>query len=231
MLLSTPAQTHSVDLTVTAPTVIPPGERMTAQVRVAAKQPCELTGLQWDAPQLLTLAPAEMPFPVSLPAGGAFETGAEFLSDSQREGFGELRAALQIRLPDGAEETLACVAWISVFTREVASDDEQLSDPLRRRLMEVVNARARNGHIFLADYAAFFDDFLNVEIPQRIAERLSEEFNFPSEGLPLDAETRYEMILGNKTFYGIERLELIAEEECEESDDRFDPTEAREVLV
>lgn len=118
--------------------------------------------------------------------------------------------------------------WLSVFKKQEANKEE-LSSELRKRLIQVVNYRPRNGHIFLANYELFFNDFLNIEIPEGTSRFLSEEFGLPSEGFPVNDELRLEIIHGRFSFYGIEELELLAEEDCNESDDRFDADEAREV--
>ncbi len=231
MQLTTPTETPLVQVAATAPTVVQPGEEVVVTIAVEARQPVELLALQWEAPEVVRLVPDQrLDLPVSLRAGERFEARQVFLTDPQQEGFGEMHATLALRGEGETARTAASwTAWISVFEPMKAPDDEPLNDRGRRRLIEVVNARARNGHIFLADSVAFFDDFLHILISERLAAVLAREFGFADEGLPLDRAAYLHVILGLLSFYGIEKLELIAEEECEESDDRFDPDEAREV--
>ena len=49
------------------------------------------------------------------------------------------------------------------------------------------------------------------------------------EPLPVNEETFYRIATGDVSYYGIEKFELIAEEECVESDDRFDAENLKEV--
>lgn len=231
MLLTTPVRSTFADLAFIAPTVIQPGESAVVAVRVNAIQPCELLALVWNVPPSLKISPTTEPqLPVKLEAGRTFALQATLVSAGQ-EGFGEIQASLQARLASGQAEKVTWSAWLSIFKRQSAAGMEQLSDELRRRLVQVVNARARNGHILIADFVAFFDHFLNIEVPRSIAILVAQEMNLPAEGLPLSPEMFLEIVLGNKRFYGLDSLELIPEEECVESDDRFDPLDAREIAL
>ncbi len=229
MLLSTPATTSLLDVISTAPTVVQPGERVEVKIRIIAKNDCELLGLGWEAPKSLTQSSVAAGFPVVLQAGQTFNTQTIFITTAQTEDFGEMQAHLRARNGSGEEITVDWTAWISIFTRRKADDPEGLSDELRKRLLDVVNARVRNGHIFLANQVAFCDDFLNIEIPGSTASLISEDPII--EGLPVDPEQRLMIILGSLSFYGFEDIKLLAEEFCPESDDSFLHTDDREIDI
>lgn len=228
MLLSTPTHTPLLDVVSTAATVVQPGERLEVKIRVFAKKDCELLGLDWKAPTSLKQLSSQTTFPITLSSGQSFETQVIFSTDAQREDFGEMQANLRARA--GSEElTINWTAWISVFTRRRADSPEGLSNELRQSLLDVVNARVRNGHIFLADQVAFCDDFLNIEIPVPIASLISEDTII--DGLPIDPEQRQMIILGMMTFYGFDDIKLLAMEHCPESDDCFEHTDDREINI
>ena len=232
MKLITPVHTTFLDIASTALTTIQPGETLGVLIHVTAIQACELVELGWKVPSVLKISPTPGPsLPIKLEAGRAIDLQATFASNAEQEGFGEVHASLKVSPAGGREETVTWSAWISVFKRQTADDPEQLSEELRHRLVQVVNARPRNGHIFLADFVAFFDHFLNIAVPKSIVIMLAQDLMLGAEGLPLSPEILLEIILGNKRFYGIDSLELIPEEECEESDDRFDPLDAREIAL
>lgn len=232
MLLTTPVQSPEVDILSTAFTVVQPGDLFSIKINITAKQDCELRDISWQVPQSLAPESNGQQFPVTLAAGESIDIKSDFSTDATREDFGEIRLSISLRVEaeTGGEKTVESVTWLSIFTRQTAADPDQLQMALRQRLLDVVNVRPLNGHIFLADYEAFFTDFLNVEIAAGIAAGLAEEFGLPIEGLPLDAERRMLIIHGKMSFYGIEKLELLAIEDCEESDDRFDPDDARETI-
>ena len=167
-------------------------------------------------------------FPITLAANDSFDWEFLIQSSKNQEGFGIIHSKTKLKLEDGESQDIITDTWLSVF-KEMLADKEGLSYELRKKLIEVINYRIRNGHIFLANYELFFNDFLNINIPESIARFLSEEFGLPSEGLPVDDEIRYEVIIGKYSFYGIEELEMLAEEDCNESDSRFDADGAREV--
>lgn len=239
MILTTPVATPTVEIQMADRTVIEPGSRLYVKLQIVARQPCTITGLEWNLPKMLRLDPESEPMelPMPLDEGQELAVAVIFFADERTEGFGEIEAALHLRAAD-SEAKVAWAVWISVFKRAVAREEDDtggLSDPLRDRLLGVVNAVRttddphRNGHIFLADPVAFFDDYLNIAIPDNLAMVLLERFALPTQGIPVSKDVYQDMALGVKNFYGMVRLELIPEEECEESDDRFDPEDAREV--
>ena len=230
MQLTTPAGNEQVNTSVTAPTVVEPEQDVIVRLHISAFQNIELLALDFDIPEVLIKNEEEpsTSFPLSLQPEDTFEKDVIFKTHAGQEGFGLIKGKLVYNIQE-IENSIEFELWISVFKRVKAGDREALSTELRKRLVDVVNIRDRNGHIFVADYVAFFNDFLNIEVPETVQEILAEDFQLPIEGLPVDEETRLQIILGNKTFYGIEKLELIPEEECVESDDRFDPYDAREV--
>lgn len=230
MLLTTPFQSPEIDMLSTALSVVQPGDLFSIKINITAKHNCELRDISWQVPPSLTPEGNGQQFPVILSAGESLEIQSNFSTDESREDFGEVRTIMRVGVGTAEEKMYESIAWLSVFTRQQAANPEQLETELRQRLLDVVNARPVNGHIFLADYQAFFADFLNIEIAAGIAVSLAEEFALPIEGLPLDAERRMLIIHGKMSFYGIEQLELLAVEDCEESDDRFDPSDARETI-
>lgn len=233
MLLSTPLSSDLLSLTATAPTVVAPGTRFDLTFKFTALQALTLRTIHWEIPTRLAIEidAAEEILPYTFEAGDTYEAALNVYT--QEEGYGEMQGIFILEQinDDGTVETISMRLhlWLSVFERKMARAAEGLQDELRHRLIEVVNVRDRNGHIFLANFGAFFDDFLHIEIPHTIANLIGEELGLPVQNLPLDPEIYLETILGTKRFYGIEKLELIAEEECVESDDRFDPDDAREV--
>jgi hypothetical protein len=234
MLLVTPARTSLFQSIVTGPTVVAPGDPADLKVRVTALAACELAELAWQTPAGLAanIRPLGSPFPVRL--APSQEIAIETTIGTQRgaETFGEIHLTLRARPIVGTvtNDLKADVElWLSVFERASADDRAPLSDPLRERLVNVVNSRARNGHIFLADYVRFFDDFLNIAVPDSAAVQIGQSVGLPAEGLPLDPETRQQIVLGVKAFYGIERLLLLRQDECVDADGFFDSSQAAEV--
>jgi hypothetical protein len=207
-----------------------PGERLELGLQIVATRDCELLALDWTLlPGLTVTGGPPIAFPARLAAGQTLAALAAFQSQAGQELFGELGAVLRYRAAGGPDSTAAWSSWLSVFQRRVADDREPLSDDLRARLINVVNARDRNGQIFIAAPVAFFDDFLNVEVPPARQRLIAAEFRFQEEGLPLSPELYTSFILGEMSFYGIERLELQAEEDCPDEDDRFNAPDVREV--
>lgn len=228
MLFTTNSGNESVSLQFTAPTVVEPGEKIKATLVLTVKSKIDFQYMGWEFPDSINLEEIEgLEKSRTFEPGDTFEYVVIFGTDKYSEDYGLIKAAFVYSI--GSEKVeLSFEAWISIFKR-VKAAVEELSLELRKRLIEVVNFRIRNGHIFLADYNAFFDHFLNIEVPDSVREFLAEEFGLPNEGLPVDPETYLLIIGGLISFYGIERLELIAEEDCNESDDRFDLYAVREV--
>jgi len=259
MILKTPTTTPTVEIEMIAPTVVAPGARLKVVFQATALQTCEFTSLDAKAPGTIRLDPelGLLEFPGPFEEGGTrIDPGAEplefpvpfeegqtrffpmnFITDSEREDFGELEFTLGIRTSE-SETNVTWPVWISVFERATVHEEEDtggLSDRLRDRLIAVVNAARttddpyRNGHIFLADPVSFFDDYLNIEFSIRLAKVLLAGMVFQDGAIPVSKEVYGAFALGLKHFFGILWVELIPEEECEESDDRFDPDDAREV--
>ncbi len=230
MLLTTTTQVPELEILSTAPTVVELGQAVEVHVRIAASQVVELLELIWNNPTTLlpdTAAPT-MSFPSNLSAGDVAEGDVVFTTAAGRRDYGLMTATLRFRRQDGTEATASWEAWISVFPREHA-DAQELSDDHRNRLVSVVNARDRNGHIFVADFVSFFSDFLNLVVPAGTAGFLSQEFELDEEGLPVDEETYQLIILGLMSIYGLVRLELLFEEDCPETDEYVDLSAMREV--
>jgi len=231
MLLTTPVRNDLIELSSTAPTVIRPGDKLKIQIKTTALQSCELTGFYWKTPAVIDSKPElyEDKFPLKLEEGQGSEFTIIFATKAGEEGYGDIITGLKFKTPDGKEISVEWSAWISVFKLAMTSDTESLSFELRQRLIDVVNAKVQNGHIFLGDYLAFFKNYLNIQVPDSIADTIAEEIGLPYEGLPVDSETLILLMLGKMTFYGITRFELIAEEYCTESDDKFTVSASREV--
>jgi len=200
---------------------------------LVAQADLTLGQLLWEIPDDLTLIQQTEPidFPLSLSAGESWQYEQLFKSEDEQESFGEITGQL-VYHPENSSEVFNAQwkHWISIFPRVVADETVALSNDLRDRLICVTNARPQNGHIFLAHHVRYFSDYLNIGIPDRLAAILAREFGLSDQGLPVDTEQYLLFCQELRTFYGIEVLELIAEEYCNESDDRFDPDELREVI-
>jgi hypothetical protein len=228
MELSSHFNAPGLQITLTGPTVVAPGEDVVIKLVITAQKNCTIDTLKFNLPDAVFSETNPFEIDQNLEAGQTFEKELLFTTKPGNEGFGEIRFTLNYSLDGSETSKIEFAFWVSVFKRQIA-DGSELADPLRERLVKVVNSRNRNGHIFLADFVSFFDDFLNIEIPDRIAEILAQEFAFEDEGLPVDQEKYISIINGEFSFYGIEQLELIYEEECNESDDKFDMSAAAEV--
>lgn len=228
MLYTTHASNEFVALRFTAATVVEPGKKISALLELTFYKDLVFQYSSFEFPQSMTMEEIEgLDKPKAFKAGDQLKTSVIFLTDNFSEDFGLIRLALTFQ-SDQEKIDLVEDVWISIFKKAKAAEQE-LSLNLRKRLIDVVNFRPRNGHIFLADYNAFFEHFLNIIVPKTVREFLSEEFGLPNEGLPVDPETYHLIIGGDTSFYGIQKLELIAEENCEESDNRFDAEVVREV--
>jgi len=254
MLLSTPTETEELAIESIAPTAVEPGAAFTIRVAVVAHRRSELLAVEWVVPQGVTtggpLADAGDGLPRALDSGTHYELKYAFSTAREYETFGQITGTLHFR-PDGdGERSVSWSACIGVFPRAVARARRPLSDGLRHRLITAVNFDAANGHAFLVDFCAFFDDFCNVEVPMEIASKVSDELGLADQGLPLPAaqappdeaapwvsdgpvfddlqiinirkQHYVNAVLGQTRIYGIERLELVPEEECNDSDGRFD---------
>lgn len=232
MQLTIPIQSEFFELRATAPTVIQPGEKMVVSLELTAQVTFTLTQLLWEIPEDLPLEQEEsaMDFPLTLNAGDTW-TFEQVFSAKAEEGYGELTGRLVFHA-EGSSEAMevSWQHWVSVFEKAEVAVTEYLSDELRNRLIAVTNARPQNGHIFLADHGRYFADYLHIGIPERLASILAGEFGLSDEDLPVDFEQYILFAQGRRTFYGIEVLELIAEEDCNESDDRFDPESTQEAI-
>ncbi len=234
MILNSKFTNDFLEVVITSSTVIEPEEKALLHVHWTALQKCVIASVSFEVEntpvKILSSDELLEQLPLTLAANDSFEWEFPIQSTKDLEGFGIIHSKTLLKFEDGESKDLKTDTWQSVFNNELAARDG-LSYELRKRLIDVVNYRPRNGHIFLANYELFFNDFLNIKIPESIARFLSEEFDLPSEGLPVDDEIRYEVINGNYTFYGIEELEMLAEEDCAESDSRFDADGAREVKM
>ena len=230
MIYTTNASNEFIALRFTAPTVVEPGDKISAILEITFYIDLVFQYTSFEFPDSLTMEEIEgLDKPRTFKAGDQLKTNVIFLTDKFLEDFGMIKMALTFQFDDEKIDFNEEV-WVSIFKKAKAREEE-LSSNLRKRLIDVVNFRPRNGHIFLADYNAFFEHFLNILVPESVQEFLSEEFGLPNEGLPVDPETYHLIIGGQTTFYGIQKLELIAEEDCEESDNRFDAAVVREVKL
>ena len=237
MQLTTTLSQPGFTLRVTAPTVIEPDTPYILHFSFQALHPCVIDALTWQLPDCLyesgdmdeSRFPVEISESASQPLSEPLEWTQVFIAPET--GFGQIRFYLHVLSEEGADQSeppLEWTHWVSVFSPAKPSADDPLADDLRARLINVVNDHTQNGHIFLADYVRFFADYLNIQVPEAMHETLAYEFGLPAEGLPLDNETYRLIAQGKTTFYGVEKLELIADEDCNASDDRFDAEGTRE---
>jgi len=231
MQLITPVYNEYIELNSSSPTVIAPGEKLTIQVSTTAFQQCEIISFNWVTPLVIDSNPVDYKeeFPIQLEKNQNFEFEINFNTSSNEEGYGDTGFRIDLKTPEGREIFVEWSTWISVYKPVTASDNEELDIGLRQRLIDVVNAKTQNGYIFLGNYLSFFNNYLNIQVPDSIATIITEEMGLPNEGLPVDSETLLLLMLGKTTFYGITKLELIAEEDCIESDDKFEMNASREV--
>ena len=209
-------------------TVVQPGENLELKMKFTGISSCYLKRIEIEAPVAVIPDSPILEIDQELTVEQSYDLATVFKTKKDREGFGDIKIRILYDGESGESKTVLLSVWISVFYREIA-EYSSLPDPLREKLVEVVNFKPRNGHIFLADFVSFFDDFLNIEIPGKIAALLADEFALDQEGLPVDKEKYISIIRGDITFYGIEKLELIYEEQCNESNDKFDLSGIREV--
>lgn len=219
-----------VQVTVSAPTVVEPGSRVRATITLSPGKAVVLEDISWETPGVVYQDTSEVyeSLPVTVEAGAEYTFDVAFYTTEGVEGFGEIEHLLHIKPESGDTVYFTVSHWISVFTTAEPSITEPLSDGYRARLINVVNARPRNGHIFLADSVSFFRDYLNLLIPESFASQLYEIFGVSPDELPVGPEQYEEFRRGTMQFYGIEELTLLAEEDCNESDDRFDATAMKE---
>jgi hypothetical protein len=229
MNLVTSNQTELFNYSFEGLTVIEPGETIKYQLTINPLKQFHLKAIEWVIPDCIKSDISLIEINLDLDPSATFTKEILFFTIPGKEDFGEISFRIDYSHSGSAGKQTKDIIWISVYERKVAGVNS-LDDELRNRLVNVVNFRPQNGHIFLADYASFFDDFLNITVPPQIVEILSEDFALPNEGLPLQREKYIEIITGKLTFYGMTRLELLFEEYCNESDDRFDLQEAKEVI-
>lgn len=220
----------------TAPTVIEPGKRFVIALSLPVKVPLTLESMEFTFPDDIepTGDLLQELLPYDLQPGEPLEFELEFQSPPERESFGIVNAHVTVSRVNGETnagepETLTWEHWLSVFAREVAPYPQPLSDRLRQRLIEVTNYYLRNAHIFMADFVAYFDDYLNIEIGEDSAAAIVEELPFSTKGLPLDPKTRLAIARGTMSFYGITDFIFQGEEECEEFDPVFQATGVQDV--
>lgn len=229
MELTIPISSEFFEMRATAPTATEPGKKITVQLELTASIQLTIGQLFWEIPEDLPLVISDNlnDLPVTLESGSTLRFEQIFIAE--KEGFGLLNGKLVFHPGDGSEVLESnWDHWVSVFKQVEVPETESLSDELRDRLLGVTNARPQNGHIFLSDHLRYFADYLNILIPERLANILAAEFGLSDENLPVDFEQYILFAQGLRTFYGIEVLELIAEEDCNESDDRFDPEAIQE---
>lgn len=239
MVLTTPTQTEELEIKSTAPTAVEPGDTFSVELVITVYQPVRLLRLDWEIPVGVTAAGMspdndlgdDLPVDMELEPDVPIKVSFVFATTRDTQTFGKVTGTLRYSPSphDGAECTASWSSCIAVYPHAVASDQVRLSDELRDRLITAVNFDPKNGHAFLMDYCAFFSDFCNVEVPETIAGVISEDLGLSHEGIPTQKAHYVGAILGERRVYGVERLELIAEEECTASDSRFDLQAARDV--
>jgi hypothetical protein len=233
MQVTTQHKNPLIQITCSSSSVIQPGEKLLVDLHITALKRCKLDQLTWKLQQITNEVVKNgkdgLELSVDLEEGESVDQQVIFTSISGKEGFGEIPITLHFASLGNSEKPFSWNLWISVFKRVTASDKEGLNDDLRKRLVDVVNSRTRNGHIFMADHVRFFSEFLNIEVPDTIAAMMTEEMLLKEESLPVNEELFYAIVTGHILFYGMEKLELIYEENCEESDDKFEIEDAREV--
>jgi hypothetical protein len=239
MVLTTPTQTEELEIQSTAPTAVEPGDTFSVELIITVHRRVRWLGLDWTTPEGVTAVGTSL----DLDHGGDFRVDTElepdvpikvsfaFATTPDARTFGRITGTLRYSPSpyDGAECSASWSSCIAVYARAVASDQVRLSDELRDRLITAVNFDSKNGHAFLMDYCAFFNDFCHVEVPETIAGVIAEDLGLSDEGIPTQKEHYVGAILGERRVYGVEKLELIAEEDCAASDSRFDLQAARDV--
>lgn len=233
MLLTTYHTNNFFHISCAYPSVIQPGEELKISLKITAIKTCELKKVTWNLDGItnktVKIDIAYLGLNQDLLEGKSLDHELIFSTEVGKEGYGEINMTLDFSTVDGLEKAFSWDLWISIFKRVLANNKNALEDDLRKRLVNVVNARTRNGHIFMADHVRFFSEFLNVEVTAEIAAILTDELLLEEEGLPVNEEIFYAIVTGQTQFYGMEKLELIYEEYCNESDDNFDTDDAREV--
>jgi hypothetical protein len=230
MMLTLDVKQEPFTIKAECPTIVTPGKEIVIRLNLNVYSQVEFISLSWKTPPSLVQAIPSVQFPLSIGTNTTLDIIQSFKTDVNREDFGEIEATLTYRTPSSSQNFIVTWRhWITIFKRVTESDAAKLSSDSRSKLVEVVNARLINGFLYLADFVRFFDHYLNIEIPGPLAAGISKELNLTQQDLPVDEEMFYRIAIGEVSYYGIEKFELIPEEECEESDDRFDPDEMKEV--
>ena len=233
MQLTITEQIDSLLAQSTSPTVVEPGQSFSVAVTLISETAVTLQSVEVAIPEDVELVSNPIPelMPYALEPGKRLTFELGFETSRQHETFGLIRAVASFSTAAAPDEPiqLAWENWLSVFTRVVASYPQPLADALVQRLIAVANHTLRNAHIFMADFVAYFDDYLNIDIPAEAVAGITDMLPFATDGLPLDAETRLAIAQGRKTFYGITDWQFEAEDECEEFDDVFQPSGTTDV--
>lgn len=233
MLLTTFHTDEFFQISCSCPSVIQPGEDLQVNLHMTALKTCKLNKIIWNLEGITNKAAKNdeehLAINMDVQEGKSVDRKVIFNTELGKEGFGEIQMTLHFSIAGEAENTFHWNFWASVFKKVTADNKKALDDDLRKRLVDVVNARTRNGHIFMADHVRFFSEFLNIDVPDEIAKILNDELLLEEEGLPVNEELFYSIAIGQTQFYGLEKLELIYEENCTDSDDKFDMDDAREV--
>ena len=233
MLLTRPVSSDALQVRIQHMTAVQPGDRVDIELTLTATRDATVQSLDWTTTLPgMTLDPSvPLALPATLGAGDSATLILAFDTHPTDETFGFLQGTLMVDAPgvtpDGAR--VEWRSWLSVLRREVASDPDELSTDHRKRLISVVNTDDAVGHWMLADPWAFFDDFLNIHVDAAVRAQAGDALGLGDQGLPLDEETRHEILIDRKTFYGMVRMDLMAEEECVDSDSYIDTSPAREV--
>ena len=233
MLLTRPVSSNALQVSVAHRTAVQPGDRLEIELVLTATRDATIQSLDWSAtlPGMTPDTSVPPGLPTTMAAGDSATLVAAFETHPTDETFGFLEGTLVVDAPGVAPDDarVAWRSWLSVLRREVASDPDGLSVSHRGRLVDVVNSDDAVGHWMLADPWAFFDDFLNIDVPAAVRVQVGDALGLGDQGLPLDQETRHEIWIERKTFYGMVRMDLMPEEECVESDGHIDTSPAKEV--
>ena len=215
---------NDLSIHTTAFTVMAPGSVLDLALDITVQNELQLVSIEWSFPANLSIKtnPLDGKLPLDIKPSAGWQGNYELSAQVGQQGFGWIEFVLQYKKPDrDSVIELKGKIWISIFEFEKAPYPEPLADHLRDRLIAVTNAEPRNGHIFLADFALYFSDYLNVGIDPSAVPEIAAQVPFATDGLPVDSEIRGQIRRGGMLFYGIDDLKMFGEEECEQADSHF----------
>lgn len=238
MLLTIDQETAPFSIRATSPTTVSPGGSFYQTVSLRSNASIWIHSMEFTAPDGVNVDEESFMtrLPYQLHANESIEIEVAFATLAGSETFGSINGHVYFSEhhpeeapPHSEEQSIHWENWLSVFARAHAPYPQRLSDALRQRLIDVTNAHPRNPHIFLADFIAYFNDYLNIHIDEAAAAGIAEELPFATQGVPLDPERRLLISQGKMQFYGIDDFQLLAEDDCDECDDVFQSNGTRDV--